>query len=143
LVGGIDQHLVTAAEGRLHGIARHIDDRETVSLRPRQSRQPALIEAKTGVRAFAFGDRAETCRGIDIQHRNFDETVTQCRRGTAKDLLVDTAEPGEQEPVRIVQFKQRSALNELLDVGGIAPQQPRDLPISKAALTGSNDPAPL
>jgi len=111
-----------------------MDDRETGTFRPGQPGKPAFVETKAGMGGLAFGNRPKARRCIDIEDGYFNQPVTHWRGRSAQDLLIDAEKAGERAPVLVVQFARRAALDELLNVGRVAPDHPRDRGISEPTL---------
>jgi len=85
-------------------------------------------------KGLAFGNRSKARRCIDIEHGYFDQPVTHGCGRSAKHLLVDPEEAGKRAPVIVIQFARRSTLDELLNVGRVSSDHPRDRGISEPSL---------
>ena len=97
-------------------------------------RKPAFVETEAGMGGLAFGNRSKARRCIDIEDGYFDQPVTHWCGRSAQDLLIDPEEAGKCAPVIVIQLARRAALDELLDVGRVASDHPRDRGISEPSL---------
>src|SRR3546814_19924748 len=111
-----------------------MDDRKAGTLCSGEPGKPAFVETEAGMGSLAFGNRSEACRRIDIEHGYFDQPITHGCRRSAKHLLVDPEEAGKRTPVIVIQLSRRAALDDLLNIGRVSSDHPRDCGISDPSM---------
>src|SRR3546814_9802844 len=114
----------------LHGIAGHPDHRQIARIAERHAPEPVTAKGEAVGRAFAVGQGARPGRGPDVEARDKHEPGCEglilLRGGSPQFFLSDAEIARDSLSVPFRETPGDAALDELLDIGGIATDQPRD-----------------
>ena len=119
-IAPVDEDIVAVGQSRRHGIAGDPDDRELLRRAARHPPQPGGIEGDMAAAPFVAVERARARRGVHIEPGHRPQPRPGAGLGRTERALVHAKITGEDPPVGLGQPPRRAALDELLDVGGIA-----------------------